>query len=137
MAFTHTRFLVLVLLHAAWIAAAPVPPATVKPIQHGPIALGNDAELKYEIDGASDEAKFELTVRNESLLSKVNERAWVAFGFGEPESGGYLGADLVSVEFAVKALNECRIVDRYIPFAAYPLEEGTNNASHFQAKEDK
>lgn len=153
----HFLFLLLVvLLNSAFNNAVPIDtitikglyePSNVKPLQGGPLKLGSDAELEYVIYKSVDKASFSLRIRNTTTLNVENERAWVGFGFGEPGSGGYLGADIVTVQFAadptpdksvrLRSNMNCRIVDRYIPFAAFPLGEGMSNAPQFQVKEDK
>ena len=109
-----------------------------KTLHRGPITLAEDAKLTYTITPHSDSALFQLQVTNSKLLNSTkNERVWIAFGFGEPGSGSFLGADIATVEFYVGDVNKCDIVDRYVPFAAYPLDEQSSNATHFQVKEDK
>ena len=111
---------------------------TAKTIRRGPLNLAEDASLSYIIKPKADRAIFRLVVTNMSALNNTeNERVWVAFGFGEPGSGSVLGADVVTAEFKVGDLMKCEVVDRYVPFAAYPLDVGTSDAPELQIKEDK
>ena len=113
-------------------------PETPNTIRRGPFNLSDDAELTYVINHKADKATFQLKVTNNTALNGTeNERVWVAFGFGEPGTGSFLGADVVTAAFKVGDVMGCEAVDGYVPFAAYPLEEGTSDAPQFQIKQDK
>ena len=48
---------------------------------------------------------------------------YVGFGIGESQSGGMLGADIVTASVD-DATGEVTIADRYVPWVAYPKQDG-------------
>lgn len=87
----------------------------------GPVELSPVASLWYDIDVSSDTARFALVVKDKNFVK--NGSNWIGFGIGEPTSGSMLGADIVTAEFAAGENEKCKVVDRYVPWAAYPLLE--------------
>lgn len=87
----------------------------------GPIILTEKATLFYEVSPIDDMARFALIINDTSVLS--DGAAWVGIGIGEPTSGSMIGADIVTAEFKSGVMDSCSIVDRYVPFVAYPWDE--------------
>ena len=85
--------------------------------------LNSDKEVNVENDGLM--IKWKVSQSDDTIdilltsLNLNNDHAW--FAFGVSESGGMVGADIFSVEFSANSATS--IVDRYVPWAASPLEE--------------
>lgn len=89
--------------------------------QNGPVALSSSASLFYEVNTTIDIARFALLINDSEMA--IDGSAWVGLGIGEPTSGSMIGADIVTAQFAPGATNSCSIVDRYVPFVAFPWDE--------------
>lgn len=87
----------------------------------GPVTLTSSAKLFYEVDTKDAVARFALVVNDSAVID--DGAAWVGIGIGEPTSGSMIGADIVTAQFEAGAMNSCIIVDRYVPFVAYPWNE--------------
>ena len=82
-----------------------------------------------EVTVSKDKMTFKWKVNNvdntidillhSSGLVGGSSASWFAFGLSE--AGGMLGADIVSVEFG--SSGSVSVVDRYVPWVAFPLEQ--------------
>lgn len=89
--------------------------------QRGPVSLSPEAQLSWDVDFAAEEISFALVVSNSALNTSGD--AWIGIGIGEDTSGGMIGADIFTAEFAPGVLDNCTVKDRHVPFAAYPLTQ--------------
>lgn len=87
----------------------------------GPKPLGSPADLSWSIDSDANTISFGLEVSDAIL--RGNGTMWVGIGVGEETSGSMLGADILTAEFNATELNKCTIMDRYVPFVAFPIGE--------------
>lgn len=114
----------LPLLHLAIFAVISFASAKLsKTYQRGPIPLSPTAHLSWSVDFDKREISFALRVSDDALKN-TSSNAWIGIGLGEDVSGGMLGADIFTAEFAPDIMNRCTVKDRHVPFAAYPLKSG-------------
>jgi len=112
--YTKMHFqLVISLLAFATVGIAAYP--------RGPVSLSPKAVLSWDVDFAIDEISFALVVTDTELNESTD--AWVGIGVGESTSGGMLGADIFTAEFASGVLDNCTVKDRHVPFVPYPLTQ--------------
>lgn len=81
--------------------------------------LSSIAELSWDVNFTTSEISFGLKV-SDSALNKTGD-AWVGISIGESTSGGMLGADIFTAEFASGVLDNCTVKDRHVPFVPFPL----------------
>lgn len=95
----------------------------------GPKSLtGGKATLHWSLHNDTRRISLALTVTDPAALNETGP-AWIAIGVSEKTSGSMLGADIASAEFGAGVIDNCTLADRYVPWAAYPIEASTKNAS--------
>lgn len=100
-----------------------------------PVRLSEVAKLYHDANPKDDIVHFALIIDDPAAVT--NSRNWLGIGIGEPSSGSMLGADIVTAAFEPNATSTCTLVDRHVPFAAYPI--GSTNggsASVFPFEDD-
>lgn len=102
----------------------------------GPITVGEGAQFYYSLENDTKTISFGLVTTSDQFKSDSGP-AWIGIGVSEATSGSMLGADIATAEFASAQNSECTLVDRHVPFAAYPLGEQSENASRVFPNEDK
>lgn len=85
---------------------------------HGPLQIALGTRLYFSV---IDDSVVHIALAVDSNL-KVHQAAWMGIGIGESTCGGMRGADVVTAEFAPNVTRECTLVDRHVPYVAYPLQ---------------
>ena len=103
--------------------------------EHGPIEIDEKGSFYFTIDQTTNKARLAIVVNEKN--TPENGPAWVGLGISEPTSGSMLGADVVTAEWSTSGKENCTLVDRYVPFFAFPLNEAVNEAQAvFPLKDD-
>lgn len=93
---------------------------------HGPIPVTSTASIYHEANPEQNSIRLALVITDSSAVDTTEN--WLGLGIGEPTSGSMPGSDIVTAQFVRGASDKCEIVDRYVPFAAYPLGEGNSTS---------
>lgn len=108
----------------------------VRTYEHGPIPFDANGDLYFTIDLETSTAYLAVRVKNvSSIITETSN--YVGIGISEPTSGSMLGSDIATVEFDTGATDVCQLVDRHVPFVAYPLGETAPNSPSVFPIEDK
>lgn len=111
-----------VLLFESQAVLTPLHKYTAEPVQLSEVAkLYHDANPKHDI------IYFALIIADPATVT--NSQNWLGIGIGEPTSGSMLGADIVTAAFEPNAKSTCTLVDRHVPFAAYPIGKTIPNSA--------
>lgn len=92
---------------------------------NGPVKMTDNVNFWYRIDLDTHTAGLAIHVKDPATINSESSAAWIGLGISEPSSGSMLGADIVTAQFSPSQVDECTIVDRHVPFFAYPLIEST------------
>ena len=76
----------------------------------------DDMTFKWKVNNVDN--TIDILLHSSGLVGG-SSASWFAFGLSE--AGGMLGADIVSVEFG--SSGSVSVVDRYVPWVAFPLEQ--------------
>jgi len=110
-------------------------------------ALKSTYNASTELDGSTailhwtlspSTIQLALVVTAPSVVATNASALWVGFGIGDPQSGGMVGADIVTAEYGTTAAGgaNCTIVDRHVPMVAYPLASGVGGDAIFPVPDD-
>jgi len=76
--------------------------------------------LRYGADDST--AYFAISFTHPDIVPSGS--SMVGFGIADPTAGSMTGADIVTAEVSADGESvKCELVDRYVPFVAYPLSE--------------
>ena len=97
---------------------------------------GSAATLHWTLSPST--IQLALVVKAPSVVTTNASALWVGFGIGDPQSGGMVGADIVTAEYGSAAADgaNCEIVDRHVPMVAYPLGSGVGGEAIFPVPDD-
>eukprot|EP00168_Porphyra_purpurea_P009956 TRINITY_DN2444_c0_g1_i1.p1 TRINITY_DN2444_c0_g1~~TRINITY_DN2444_c0_g1_i1.p1 ORF type:complete len:756 (-),score=211.13 TRINITY_DN2444_c0_g1_i1:41-2308(-) len=97
---------------------------------------GSTATLHWTLSAST--IQLALVVTAPSVVTPNASALWVGFGIGDPQSGGMVGADIVTAEYGTAAAGgaNCSIVDRHVPMVAYPLLSDVGGDAVFPAPDD-
>ncbi len=84
--------------------------------------LTDEATLFWSFDNETKMFSFGLEINTTNV--STSDPVWVGIGVGEQTSGSMLGADIVTAQFDMAVLDNCRIKNRHVPFTAFPLGSG-------------
>jgi len=112
-------FSLVLAVAAAALAAAAAPTEALQAYNSSATLEEPVAVLHWTLNDTS--VQMALVITDPAVVTATASTLWLGIGVGEPTSGGMLGADIVTGEFATAGATTCRLVDRHVPQVAYPL----------------